>query len=100
MQRNTLRLSIGVGREIQYRGLGMIAREHIFLLTNQSRSIETFCHDFLGFSVPINYIISSSFIVFAPYIYVDQILTIEIFIRHLGDAVFPIFPKRNDIINV
>ena len=30
----------------------------------------------------------------------NQILPIEIFIRHLGDAVLPVFPERNHIVDV
>ena len=78
----------------------MITRENIFLLTNQPRSIEALCHHFLGLAVPINHIIRRPLIVFAPNIYVNQILAIEIFVRHLGDAVLPVFPKRNYIVDV
>ena len=78
----------------------MIARKHIFLLTNQARSIETLGHDFLGLTVPINHIIRCPLVVFAPNIYVNQILTIEIFVRHLGDAILSVFPERNHIVDV
>ena len=100
MQSHSLRLTIWIGRKIQNRRLRMITREHIFLLTNQPRSIKTLCHHFLGLAVPINHIIRRPLIVFAPNIYVNQILTIEIFVRHLGDAVLPVFPKRNNIVDV
>ena len=100
MQRHSLRLTIGVGRKIQDRRFRMIARKHIFLLTNQPSSIETLSHYLFGLTVPINHIICCTLIIFAPNIHVNQILPVEIFVRHLGDAVLSVFPKRNDIVDV
>ena len=78
----------------------MIAREHILFFTNQARGIETLGHHFLGLSIPIHHVISGSLIVLAPHIQMDQILSVEVLIGDLGDAILAVFPKGDDIVDV
>ncbi len=74
--------------------------EIILFVAGDRQYLETLDHRSATFPIQVNHIVYASLIIFAKYIYMNDIFPHKNFVTYSGHYAFAILPKNDDIINI